>query len=76
MAALKNNGFELSDSAVNYFLIRVNNDLEIIKKLLIHGIAVRHTRNISGLNGKYIRVATRFPEENNFFIKCLREIVI
>lgn len=76
MAALKNNGFELSDSDVNYFLIRVNNDLEIIKKLLLQGVTVRHTRNIAGLNGKYIRVATRFPEENNFFVKCLTEIVI
>ncbi len=70
---IKNYGFKISDSSVHYFLIRVNNDFNIIKKLLLNGIAVRHTRNFPGLNGNYIRVATRFKDENIFFAESLRE---
>ena len=68
---LKSSGFEVSDSSVNFFLIKVENDLEVIKFLLKSGIVVRHTRNFPGLEGRYIRVAARFPEENNFFIEKL-----
>lgn len=71
MNDLRNSGFEVSDSSVNFFLIKIKNDLEVIKFLLKHGIAVRHTRNFPGLYGKYIRVATRLPEENKFFIETL-----
>lgn len=71
MKALRDSGFEISDSSVNFFLIKVKNDLEIIKFLLRHGIVVRHTRNFHGLGGNYIRVATRFSDENDFFIERL-----
>ena len=71
MDALRDSGFEISDSSVNFFLIKIKNDFETIKFLLEHGIAVRHTRNFPGLDGNYIRVATRLPEENDFFIKTL-----
>ena len=71
MNNLKNSGFEISDSSVNFFLIKIKNDFEIIKFLLKHGIAVRHTRNFPGLDGNYIRVATRLSEENDFFVKTL-----
>ncbi len=68
---LRSSGFEVSDSSVNFFLIKVENDLEVIKFLLKSGIVVRHTRNFQGLDGNFIRVASRFPEENNFFIEKL-----
>jgi len=71
MNNLKNSGFEISDSSVNFFLIKIKNDFEIIKFLLKHGIAVRHTRNFPGLDGNYIRIATRLSEENDFFVKTL-----
>lgn len=69
---LKKSGFEVMQSSVHYFLIRVENDIEMIKFLLRSGIAVRHTRNFIGLNGKYIRVATRLPEENKFFAGIIK----
>jgi len=72
---LKNSGFEVLDSSVNFFLIKVKNDLGIIKFLLKSGVVVRHTRNFKfnfDFNlKKYIRAATRKPEENNFFIEKL-----
>ncbi|MBR1487005.1 MAG: aminotransferase class I/II-fold pyridoxal phosphate-dependent enzyme [Synergistaceae bacterium] len=74
MNALKNSGFKISDSSVNFFLIKIKNDFEIIKFLLKSGIVVRHTRNFLGLavgDEKYIRVATKKPDENDFFIEKL-----
>ncbi len=69
--ALKNNNFQVMDTSVNFFLIKIENDIEVIKFLLKSGIVVRHTRNFLGLEGKFIRVATRLPEENKFFIEKL-----
>ncbi len=71
MDALRNSGFEISDSSVNFFLVKIKNDFETMKFLLKHGIAVRHTRNFPSLDGDYIRVATRLPEENDFFVRTL-----
>ena len=68
---LRQSGFEAMNTSVNFFLMKVKNDFKIIKFLLKSGIVVRHTRNFPGLDGRYIRVATRTPEENNFFIETL-----
>ena len=71
---LKTAGFEVMDSDVHYFLIKVKNDCETIKSLLKSGIVVRHTRNFN-FNfcspGKYIRVATRSEDENEMLIANL-----
>ena len=72
MAGLREAGFEVMDSDVHYFLVRVDDDIEIIRRLLTKGIAVRHTRNFAGLGGKYVRVATRRPEENNMLISAMK----
>ncbi|MBQ9389548.1 MAG: pyridoxal phosphate-dependent class II aminotransferase [Synergistaceae bacterium] len=72
--SLRSEGFEVLDSDVHYFLVRVNDDMKVIRHLLTRGIAVRHTRNFRGLDGKYIRVATRQPEENRLFVEAMREI--
>ena len=74
--ALKKSNFEVMNTSVNFFLIRIENDIEIIKSLLKFGIVVRHTRNFHGFNEKYIRVATKMPEENNFFIEKLMQAKI
>lgn len=68
---LKASGFEVNNSSVHFFLVRVDDDLETIKFLLRNGIVVRHTRNFAGFDGKYIRVATRRPDENKFFVDIL-----
>ena len=69
-------GFEAVRSDVHFFLIRVDDDAKIIRHLLEAGIVVRHTRNFAGLCGKYIRVATRKPEENNILIEALKEAIM
>ena len=71
MAGLREAGFDVMDSDVHYFLVRVDDDMETIRRLLTRGIVVRHTRNFAGLEGKYIRVATRRPEENNMLISAM-----
>ena len=73
MAGLKKAGFDVMDSDVHYFLVRVNDDTKVIRRLLTRGIAVRHTRNFAGLCGKYIRVAPRCPEDNARLIAAMRE---
>ncbi len=73
---LRSSGFHVINSDVHYFLVRVNNDIKIIKYLLKNGIAVRHTRNFSGLDGKYIRVATRQPEENIYFVETIKKAAL
>ncbi len=65
--SLRASGFNVIDSDVHYFMIQVDDDISMIRHLLMNGIAVRHTRNFAGLNGRYIRVATRQPKENKLF---------
>ena len=72
--SLEKANFEIMKSSVHYFLIRVENDIDVIKFLLKSGIVVRHTRNFKGLEGKYIRVATRFEDENKILVEKLKEI--
>lgn len=72
--SLRAAGFEVMDSNVHYFLVRVNDDVETIRHLLTKGIAVRHTKNFEGLWGKYIRVSTRLPEENRLFVEAMKGV--
>lgn len=72
MNALRGAGFDVMESAVHYFLVRVNDDIELIKYLMRSGIVARHTRNFAGLDGKYIRVATRRSDENEFFVSVIK----
>lgn len=69
-------GFEICPSRTNFFLIKLNNisDEIFITHMLKRGVVVRHTRNFKGLDGKYIRVATRLPEENEFFVSTASEL--
>lgn len=73
--ALRKSGFEVNDSDVHYFLIRADDDISVIRHMLQNGIAVRHTRNFAELNGKYIRVSTKRPEDNKIFIEAMKEII-
>ena len=74
--AVRDSGFETVQSDVHYFLVRVHDDLGVIEHLLKAGIVVRHTRNFAGLDGRYIRIATRTPEENNFLAETLKTCVV
>ena len=74
MENLRLAGFDVLKSDVHYFLIRVNNDMEALRILLKNGMTARHTRNFAGLDGQYLRVATRFENENKFFIETLKSL--
>lgn len=71
---LRRLGLYVMDSDVHYFLVRVRDDWEVVRRLLTRGIVVRHTRNFAGLEGRFIRVATRLPEENEIFLEAMREL--
>ncbi|MGG1574754.1 threonine-phosphate decarboxylase CobD [Fictibacillus sp. NRS-1165] len=68
-------GFETSPSAVNFYLLRERGEgkdpLALIKYLLSRGIIVRHTFNFRGLDGRYIRIAVRTPQENDRLLAAL-----
>lgn len=71
MNSLRKAGFEVINTDVHFFTVRVNDDLQIIRELLKAGLVVRHTRNFKGLDGKFIRVATRHEHENIRLVEAL-----
>jgi threonine-phosphate decarboxylase len=72
IAEVEKAGFRVLPTRTNFFLIEVADDEKIIRVLLERGLVVRHTRNFPGLDGRYIRVATRAPEENDMLARELR----
>ncbi|MDR1376264.1 MAG: pyridoxal phosphate-dependent class II aminotransferase [Synergistaceae bacterium] len=72
-AEIESAGFKVLPTRTNFFLVEVADDRKTIQALLERGIVVRHTRNFPGLDGRYIRIATRMPEENALLIRALRE---
>lgn len=68
-------GFKYVPSEVNFFLMEVEDDIDLIKYLLEHGIVVRHTRNFPRLDGKYIRISLKSREENDYLLSALRNYV-
>lgn len=71
MEAVARSGFRVRPSRVHFFLIEVDDDARVIRGLLERGLVVRHTRNFPGLDGRFIRVATRLPEENDLLVRAL-----
>lgn len=71
---IREHGFEVLDTKVNFFLIKVENDDEIIEKLMKKGIVTRHTKNFKTLEGGYIRVAVKSEEDNDYFLEMLTQI--
>ena len=72
---LRQAGCEVVGSDVHFFLVRTDDDERVIAHLLRKGIAVRHTRNFAGLEGKYIRIATRRKSENGKLIAAMKEVL-
>ena len=59
-------------SSVHFFLIETADDERVLRGLMERGLVARHTRNFPGLDGRYIRVATRLPGENDRLAEALR----
>lgn len=70
---IKEAGFNVLPTRVNFFLVEVEDDIKLIKFLLKRGFVVRHTRNFAGLDGKYVRIAARLPHENDLLAEALGE---
>ncbi len=66
-------GFEVLDSVVNFFVMKVSDDEDLIRFLLTKGIVIRHTRNFPGLDGNYVRITIKSKEENDYLITSLKE---
>ncbi|MDR3265838.1 MAG: pyridoxal phosphate-dependent class II aminotransferase [Synergistaceae bacterium] len=73
-AEIEKAGFGVLPTRTNFFLVEVADDQKMIRALLERGLVVRHTRNFPGLDGRYIRVATRAPEENDLLAHALSEL--
>lgn len=68
-------GFETSQSAVNYYLLKEKKQekdlLPLLTFLIQSGIIPRHTYNFTGLDGKYLRLAVKKKEENDRLLSVL-----
>lgn len=73
---LQNLGFLVSNSKVNFFLLRdpdLSNQQELLVFLLKRGIVPRHTENYPYLSGTWLRFAIRPMHEMNKLVEVLSE---
>jgi threonine-phosphate decarboxylase len=79
IAGIEKAGFTVLPTRTHFFLVQVEEvrgeggDRSLISFLLKRGLVVRHTRNFPGLDGRYIRVSTRAPEENELLVRALSD---
>jgi threonine-phosphate decarboxylase len=74
--ALKKEGYLLSDSKVNYYLLRdpsLDQQHPLFTYLLKKGFVPRHTENYQGLQGRWLRFAIKHRKENDLLLEALRE---
>jgi threonine-phosphate decarboxylase len=67
-------GYILSDSKVNFYLLRdpsLDSQSLLLMYLLKNGIVARHTENYPGLEGKWLRFAVRTAQDNNILLEAL-----
>jgi threonine-phosphate decarboxylase len=69
--AFKRLGITFIPSAVNFYLLRVDNAEAITKKLTSKGILVRECSDFKGLDNTYLRVAVKSHKDNAILIKEL-----
>lgn len=69
-------GYEVSPSAVNYYILKEKNkdvdSLPLIRFLIQGGIIPRHTYNFNGLDGRYIRLTIKGQAENDKLLSLLK----
>ncbi|MDZ5711192.1 pyridoxal phosphate-dependent aminotransferase [Jeotgalibacillus haloalkalitolerans] len=72
--ALRDLGFKISDSAANYVCIQPPDPQqteELWRFLLREGLVLRHTYNYRGLDGSWLRVGIKLPEQNKKLIEAI-----
>jgi len=67
-------GIEFFPSAVNYYLLRIDNAGAIVKELRQKGILVRECSNFKGLDSSYVRVAVKSRRHNEIMLKELLKL--
>lgn len=72
-AALREAGYAVRPTCVNFFLVEAPDDEDFIRFMLERGIVVRHTRNFASLDGKFVRIAARTKDEDDLLIEAARE---
>lgn len=72
IAAAEGAGFRTRPTETNFFLMETDDDEALMRYLLERGMVVRHTRNFAGLDGRFVRIASRRPEQNDRLIEALR----
>ncbi|MCQ6276939.1 threonine-phosphate decarboxylase [Bacillus sp. V3B] len=76
VAFYEKNGFEVSYSKVNFYLLRdpqLVDPYPLFQFLLQKGIVPRHTFNFPGLEGRWLRFAIRNREENQKLKEAMQE---
>lgn len=70
-------GITVYESQANFFLIELEVEREdfVYRLLLQTGIYVRTMEDKVGLSSRFIRVACRKEEENDYFIRCFRSLI-
>ena len=71
ISAIEGAGFKTLPTETNFFLMETPDDEALMRYLLLRGIVVRHTRNFAGLDGRYVRIASRAPEQNDSLVRAL-----
>ncbi|MCL5238771.1 MAG: threonine-phosphate decarboxylase CobD [Nitrospirae bacterium] len=67
-------GIDYFPSAVNYYLIKLNNAQEMVAALRNRGIMVRDCSNFKGLNETFIRVAVKANKDNMCLLQELANL--
>jgi len=66
-------------SDTNFFMVDLSSSHFSPKnlkwRLLSYGVVVRELSSVRGINGPYIRLSVRKPDENNLLLEALRNIV-
>lgn len=73
--ALRGMGYLISDSKVNFYLLRdpsLDEQTPLIPFLLKRGIVSRHTFNFLGLDGRWLRFAVRNRHANDILLEALK----
>ena len=73
MEGLRQAGFKVLPTCVNFFLVETEDDEKLMRFLLEQGIVVRHTRNFPGLDGRFIRIAARSEQDDDLLVKKMGE---
>lgn len=70
---LEDRGFWVCPGCANYLLFQAPEDLH--EKLRQRKIAIRNCANYPGLGAGWYRIAVRLPEENQYLIKMIKEVL-